>query len=92
MNHTIAYTRHSQEPDSRSLTGFWYFHPANRTWFVAPAFEILLQPGWLFVKAAFILSNSYPIREFSNFMRRFSERVDFQYYPPKGLGKKITRI
>ena len=32
------------------------------------------------------------VREFSNFMSRFSERVDFKYYPPKGLGKKITRI
>ncbi len=31
------------------------------------------------------------IREFSDFMSRFSERVDFKYYPPKGLGKRITK-
>jgi hypothetical protein len=28
------------------------------------------------------------IREFSDFMRDFSEKVDFKYYPPKGLGGK----
>jgi hypothetical protein len=27
------------------------------------------------------------IREFSDFMRDFSEKVDFKYYPPKGLEK-----
>lgn len=27
-------------------------------------------------------------REFSDFMRDFSEKVDFKYYPPKGLGSK----
>jgi len=27
------------------------------------------------------------VREFSDFMSRFSEQVDFKYYPPKGLGK-----
>ena len=30
------------------------------------------------------------VREFSNFMSRFSEQVDFKYYPPKGLGKRIA--
>lgn len=27
------------------------------------------------------------VREFSDFMSRFSAQVDFKYYPPKGLGK-----
>ncbi len=27
------------------------------------------------------------VREFSDFMSRFSEQVDFKYYPPKGLGR-----
>ena len=31
------------------------------------------------------------VREFSDFMSRFSERVDFTYYPPKGFGKKPDR-
>ncbi len=31
------------------------------------------------------------VREFSNFMSRFSEQVDFKYYPPKGLGKAYRR-
>jgi hypothetical protein len=31
------------------------------------------------------------VREFSDFMSRFSERVDFKYYPPRGLGKKSDR-
>lgn len=30
------------------------------------------------------------VRDFSDFMSRFSERVDFKYYPPKGLGKRIA--
>ncbi len=30
------------------------------------------------------------IREFSDFMSWFSERVDFKYYPPKGLGRRTT--
>jgi hypothetical protein len=30
------------------------------------------------------------VREFSNFMSQFSERVDFKYYPPKGFGKRTT--
>ncbi len=29
------------------------------------------------------------VREFSDFMSRFSEQVDFKYYPPKGLGKRL---
>jgi hypothetical protein len=28
------------------------------------------------------------VREFSDFIRNFSEKVDFKYYPPKGLGSK----
>ncbi len=28
------------------------------------------------------------IREFSDFMRDFSEKVDFKYYPPKGFGNQ----
>jgi hypothetical protein len=49
------------------------------------------EPGGISEKEtlALIENAQKAVREFSLFMCQFSEKVNFKYYPPKGMGEKV---